>query len=568
MSSARHIAGFLERRSAWPRLTLLTGLDDLARAMTDGPQIVVIATDDTLAVLGLRAGGAADVQAVLDFSVNFTTFSRFQRRWTWTSVLAIQLDNLLDRLGADLARGRGDAVYLYLQTGFVRKQFPLAQAAAPERAAPVAPGAEVHSESCRAVNHRLDDILATFGDASLQATSLHPTPGHDSYHCYAPHNRLLGIGRGTTERQMMCGAVFEYCERWVGMAPPSDCITAPYAALGDDALHPGQLLGLGDGQWRRTVPGFRDDAPLDWLPARLESTGARKWVPLSMVHYLHDEGALSSRYRNSNGCALGNSFDEAALFGALEVIERDALLATWYSASSPPRIAATTITCHQAAGLLMLLASGGYEVLCFDITLDIGIPTVLVLMLGQGHGKLAGFVTAASHPNAAVALRSALAEAQSLIGSAERNFARYERQSARDATRMQHLRNENQALYYGQAAQRHHFTVLCKGRTTLSYAVFLARHPVAPREPGMAYRQLCTRAAGAGYELVAVDNTPAMLRSLGLASARVFIPGTIPLAFGDHPPAVPPQRLARAARSAGWVRADADMAEAQLHPLG
>lgn len=568
MTSVRHLGHFLERRAPGPRVTLVNNPADLVAVLRDGPQLVVIATAETLAVIGLQTGGAPEVQGVLDFSDNFTTFSLLQRRWAWTAVLEVQLESLLDSAGADLAHGRSDGVYLYLQTDFVRKHFPFAQRTGTDDGAPPLMTGDVHPESCRRSNHRIDEILATFGAASLQATRLHPTAERDSYHCYAPHNRLLGIGRGASERQMMCGAVFEYCERWIGQARPRECNTASYAMLGDSARHPGQLLGLDAAQCELAVQGFRRDASIDWLPARLESTGARTWVPLSMVHYLLDEGALSSRFRNSNGCALGNSFEEAALFGALEIIERDALLAVWYSASPPPRIEAGTITCDRTSGLLLLLASRGYETLCFDITLDLDVPSVLVLLSGSGPGKLAGFVTAASHPNAAVALRSALAEAQSLIGSAEQNLARYQLQARHDATRMTRLRNDNQALYYGQAGQRHHFTGLYEGQLRLSYAAFLARHPGAEREPARAYRQLCERVASAGYELVSVDNTPPVFQPLGLASARVFIPGTIPLAFGDHAPVIPRGRLERAARRADWIRADADMANAPLHPLG
>lgn len=560
MSEHGAIGAYLAQRPAASRPTRIVHPAD--PALPDGDaQIVVLASDDTLAVLGLRRGTA--LRAILDFADGFAGFSRHARRWRWHAVTQIQLGALLDRLEAEYAAGGGNAVYVYLNGGFVRKHYPFAEAAPPRPDDQPARG-----DSCRAVNPRLDEILAAFGEASLQATSLHATPGHDSYHCYAPHSGLLGIGRGTTDRQMMCGAVFEYCERWVGMTRPRDSVTAARTALGEAALAPAELLGLSDEACRAAVPGFDPAAPIAWVRATLAGSGACKWVPQSMVQYLLDDGALASRYRNSNGCALGNSFEEAALFGALEVIERDALLATWYSASSPPRIEPASIDCAETAGLLMLLSSGGYEVACFDITLDLGVPTALVLMRGRAPGRLAGFVTCASHPHAAVALRAALAEAQSLVGSAERNLARHRQEARHDPARLARLRRDNQALHYGLDEQRHHFDALCAGDARLDYGAFLRRHPRAERAPGPAYRQLCERLAAERYELVAVDNSPVQLEALGLASARVFIPGTIPLAFGEHPPAIPAGRLARAARRAAWVRADADLAAAPLHPLG
>lgn len=566
MSDMSQLADYINGSELRSRLVLITDLDTAdADCAPCGLHIVVIATGETLALLPIHDACASEMQTVRVFSSDFATFTRFERRWAWTSVLQVQLDALLIKLTAALERSSGGGIYLYLNGAFSRKHFPSAQ---PAMFADAPADPPVYSESCRATNSRLEDILAAFGNNSLQATSLHATPGHDSYHCYSPQNRMLGIGRGITDREMMCGAVFEYCERWVGLTKPGDCVTGSYASLRQQALRPEQVLGLSEEQCRRVVPGFISELAMEWLPARLEDSGSGALVPLAMVNYLLGPGVLFSRYQNSNGCALGNSFEEAALFGALEVIERDALLATWYSRSPPPRIDIANVACDRTAGLLLLLEGAGYDVLCFDITLDLPVPCTLVLMLGRGSGKMAAFVTAASHPNPAVALRSALAEAHSLIGSAERNFARHLTRLVRDPAELQRLRNESQALYYGHAEQRQHFDFLGNSTPSLSYADFVARYPFGPQAPQLAYRRLCEQAAEAGYGLISVDNTPSMLHPLGLASARVFIPGTIPMAFGDYLPAVPAQRLARAARRASWIRSDADLSSPQLHPLG
>lgn len=563
----QQLAAYLAGCKPAARLILLTELDT-EMAPDTAPRVLVIATADTLALLpqsGEHADSASDLAAARIFSGDFNTFSRFQRRWRWTAVLQAQLDALLAQLDLALAQGTANGLYLYLNGAFSRKYFPSTQAGPHLAATATAPA---DHESCRAANSRLEDILAAFGNASLQGTSMHATPGHDSYHCYSAQNRMLGIGRGTTDRQMMCGAVFEYCERWVGLTRPGNCVQGSYTELGAQALGPEDVLGLTREQCQRLVPGFDAQLQMAWLPARREDSGQAALVPLAMVNYLLDPGVPFSRYQNSNGCALGNSFEEAALFGALEVIERDALLATWYSQSPPPRIDLATVSCDRTAGLLLLLEAAGYDVLCFDMTLDLPVATTLVLMLGRTQDKLAGFVTAASHPHPAVALRSALAEAQSLIGSAERNFARHQQRLARDPAELQRLRNENQALYYGHAEQRHHFDFLAQAQPTLDYADYLARHPSSPSTPQAAYRRLCQQAAAAGYGLIAVDNTPAMLKTLKLSSARVFIPATIPLAFGEHVPAIPPLRMANAARSADWIRGSANLAAPLLHPLG
>lgn len=555
MSAIAQLSEYLAHRQG-PCAVLLSGFDAPGAAPPEGRWIAVIASGETLALLPLRGAGGPELRAVREFSGGFSTFPRFARRWTWNAVLQIQLEMLLDALAAE--PDGGGSLYLYLHGAFCRKYFPAARPAAAAPAKPSAPAAY------RAVNARLDDILAAFGSASLHGISLHATPGNDSYHCYAPHNRLLGIGRGTTEQQMRCGAIFEYCERWVAMTLPAPSVQGSYRSLREQALRPAQVLGLSEEQCQRLVPGFSADRTLHWLPARLEDSGESALVPLPMVNYLLDSSAQFSCYQNSNGCALGNSFAEAALFGALEIIERDALLTTWYSRSAPPRIGLARLPCSETAGLLMLLDAAGYEVRCFDITLDLPVPSVLVLMLGRGPGQLAAFVTAASHPDPALALRTALAEAQSLLGAAERNFARYRQTPAGQ----RQFRQASQALQYGDRALLHHFDFLRQAAPTLDYAEFIARYPAGPAHPQRAYRRLCEQVGDAGYRLIAVENTPAMLQPLGLASARVFIPATTPMAFGVAQPGVPPQRLQRAARRAGWVRRDADLSSLLPHPLG
>ncbi len=519
----------------------------------------LLATPSTLALLpGAHAGSRAQLDA---FAGQFGAFPAFQRRWRWNAMLQSQLAALLARLAArDTEPG---CVYLYLEGAFSKRHFP---APARARTGTHATG----RRDCRTGAADLDGALRAFGNASVQGLVLQPSPGGDSYHCYQPATGLLGIGRGSTDLQRMRGAVLEYCERWAGSTIPPAARLARHVDLGDAAWRPDQVAGVPPQQAARLFPGFDAERPMHWLPCRLVHADAERLLPLQMINYLLAPERPFSHGQNSNGCALGSTPEEAALFGGLELIERDGLLLAWYSRSAPPRFAAASIASAPLRQLYCLLELAGYDVLCFDITTEFALPAVLVLLLGRDEGRLAAFVTAACHPDPHEAMAAALGEAHSLVGVTERNLARQRRRHG-DAS-LAHLRDSAQAQFYGLPSQRHHFNFLATVPETLAWQDFAATHAhsaaTALRGPAAAWRMLCAHAARAGYELVVADITPPALPAIGLHAARVFIPGTLPLTFGDKPLCLPPGRLARAARHCAWVDAAADLTHPLLHPLG
>jgi len=520
----------------------------------------VLATQSTLALL---PGAHANCRAQLDaFAGQFGVFPAFQRRWRWNAMLQSQLAALLERLAA--REPEPGCVYLYLEGAFSKRYFP---APAPARATTEAP--VTGRRDCRTGAADLDGALRVFGNASAQGLVLQSSPGGDSHHCYQPATGLLGIGRGSTDLQRMRGAVLEYCERWAGSTIPPAARLARYADLGDAAWRPDQVADVPAQQAPLLFPGFDPERPMHWLPCHLVHAGVERLLPLKMINYLLEPEHPFSHCQNSNGCALGSTPEEAALFGALELIERDGLLLAWYSRSAPPRIDVASIASAPLRQRYKLLELAGYDVLCFDITTEFALPAVLVLLLGRGAGRLAAFVTAACHPDPHEAMGAALGEAHSLVGVTERNLARQRRHG--DAN-LDHLRDTAQAQFYGLPSQRHHFDFLATAPETLAWQDFVATHAhsaaTALRGPAAAWRMLCAHAARAGYELVVADITPRAVTALGLHGARVFIPGTLPLTFGDKPLCLPAGRLARAARHCAWVNAAADLSQPLLHPLG
>ena len=101
---------------------------------------------------------------------------------------------------------------------------------------------------------------------------------------------------------------------------------------------PGQIVNLRDLFFGRSpqfpedvLPVYGDDMPLHWTWAH-SVFGDEALVPAQEIWFsarnLPGEPPLVGQ--TTNGCALGNSVEEAALFALFEAIERDAYLLMWY----------------------------------------------------------------------------------------------------------------------------------------------------------------------------------------------------------------------------------------------
>jgi ribosomal protein S12 methylthiotransferase accessory factor len=501
---------------------------------------------------------------LLAFSDALAGFGAFERRWSWSSLLAWQLASALAacvELLSEAATGASAPFYVYLNGAFQRRYFPRWLAAA----APVPRHCETAAEgNCRGVMAHPRDIVRVFGAESAQNCTMGFAADQQSAYCYNRRLAIVGIGRGRTEEEMLMGAALELAERWVATQRPSEVRSATQRTLGAGALPPHQVWGLPEAAGAQVFPEFSADVAIDWLRCKVEPRGLEQWLPLEMVNYLWDAPRTITRHRNSNGCALGNSPAEATLFAALEVIERDALLLTWYSGCAPPRFELTSIDHAPTVELLRLLALRGYEVAMFDMTSEFDVPAVLVLLQGAIEGSLATFTTAASHPNPRHSIYTALGEAYSLIAAAEHN-----QQRARQLEFNDHSATVQQYLRYADARHLEPFAFLLRLPPTLQFAAFVAAHPFTDLGAAQALESLLARLAVLDYEMIICDNTPAALRALQLSSARVYIPGTLNLTFGgvtaEH---IPPERFRRAARYLSWMDGDCEPRHGLPHPLG
>ncbi|MFF3677496.1 TOMM precursor leader peptide-binding protein [Streptomyces sp. NPDC002120] len=356
-----------------------------------------------------------------------------------------------------------------------------------------------------------------------------------------------GHGRARTFADSERIALFEAVERYAGMRPTGrrTDLLASFAELGPERALDPERLGLPDPAHHGhpgspTVP-YTPDLPLHWVRG-WSLTHHRPTAVPEHVAYWDVPGPDRTRvvYESSNGCGLGNSPEEAALYGLFEVAERDAFLMAWYAATPlrrvrPPAEDTDTLLLADRA------AAAGYRLLLLDATNDFGIPAVLAVCRYEGGHPDAPrmFLAAGAHHDPRAAIRSAVAEAvTNVLEAPHRSFAEG---GPRDPARLRPLLERPELVltlddHVGlstlpEAAPRLEF--LFADTPTVAAA---EAWPGAP-EPVPDLSDLLTltveRLARAGLEVITVDQSEPGLREwFGLHCVKAVVPGALPMTFG------------------------------------
>ncbi|MFD7630232.1 TOMM precursor leader peptide-binding protein [Streptomyces sp. NPDC059851] len=356
-----------------------------------------------------------------------------------------------------------------------------------------------------------------------------------------------GYGRARDFADSERIALFEAVERYAGMRPTGrrTDLRAPFAALGPDRAVDPERFGLPDPAHHghpssATVP-YTPDLELDWVHGWSLTRRRAVAVPEHVAYWdVPGPGRPRVVYESSNGCGLGNSPEEAALYGLFEVAERDAFLMAWYAATPlrriqpPPEDTGTAMLADRAA-------LAGYRLSLLDATNDFGIPAVVaVCRYGGGHPAAPRmFLAAGAHHDPRVAIRSAVAEVvTNVLESAHRSLADG---GPRDPERLRPML-ERPELVVGLddhvglntlpgAGPRLEFLFADTPRVPVAEAWPGAPEPVADLTDLLG--ATVDRLSRAGLEVITVDQTEPGLRDrLGLHCVKVLVPGSLPMTFG------------------------------------
>ncbi|HEX5598241.1 MAG TPA: TOMM precursor leader peptide-binding protein, partial [Micromonosporaceae bacterium] len=396
-----------------------------------------------------------------------------------------------------------------------------------------------------------------------------------------------GYGRGLTFAEAERVALFEAVERMTGLSPRGKhpTLRASFAELGPQrALDPARL-GLHEPQLQDSpqfnISRYSPETVTTWVYGWSMAENRALAVPEHVAYWGHPirvDRADSPQFllESSNGCGLGNSLEEAVLYGLLEVAERDAFLMAWY-ASTPLERVAPPDEVPLVSHLVDRLDVFDYDLLLFDATNDFDIPAVAALALCRDPDSPMpqAFFAGGAHPDPREAIRAAVVEVVvnlMLVPEFTRTWPDlFDRDRLRllftDPQRVVKLHDHVAVNSLPEARERFDF-LLAESRPPRPWREVWPRQPQPAPDLGVLLTEIVDRVIEAGMDVVVVDQTDPIVRDeLGLHAAKVLVPGALPLAFGHvyrRTSGLP--RLLEVPRRLGRLPAHRSYNELSLHP--
>src|SRR5262249_23622493 len=136
-----------------------------------------------------------------------------------------------------------------------------------------------------------------------------------------------------------------------------------------------------------------------------------RYLPTSYLYYAYPLGTSQATcWADSNGNAAGNTIEEAAVQGFLELVERDAIAIWWYNQLSRPGVDLSSFDHPYVGKCLDFYGRNRRQLWALDLTTDFAIPTFAAVSrrIDQPSEEIIfGF---GSHLDARVALVRAITE--------------------------------------------------------------------------------------------------------------------------------------------------------------
>lgn len=292
----------------------------------------------------------------------------------------------------------------------------------------------------------------------------------------SPFNELPPTSAGTSidPEHALRRAVGEALERYSAL---NASLPAERATLDESGLAGRLPLCAPD---EPCPPSFRSpphDVPLTQTWALRLATGEQVLVPMALValDFRPEPPEPPVALSISTGLAFHQQLHEALWRGLCEVVERDAVMTTWWLRSRAPEISFSAGDVPASiAERLERLDARGFEARLYDIGTEVAIPTVFCVLRGQRFPKLV--VGAATRADPAEACCKALDEVVSMRVALQGPTAR-DGSGPGDAPTglVEHAR------LYAEERDPAAFDFLLRGeRAVVPYAVFAGRRMPAP----------------------------------------------------------------------------------------
>jgi len=228
------------------------------------------------------------------------------------------------------------------------------------------------------------------------------------------------FGKGSTAEQGEASALMEAIERYSGMFQGDEIRTTRRFTdfPSDQVIFPNDVLLYSDAQHRappapeethmEIPPPFDRTAIVEWSPVWSLRDERFRFLPSSLLYFFYRGGAGYNA--DSNGCAAGNTLEEAIVQGFLELVERDAYAIWWYNRLRRPQIDLSQFDDSYIRDLQNQLAETGRRLWVLDVTSDLGVPAFVAITHWMQNGRENIEFGSGAHFDTRIALLRALTE--------------------------------------------------------------------------------------------------------------------------------------------------------------
>lgn len=300
----------------------------------------------------------------------------------------------------------------------------------------------------------------------------------------------------------------------------------------------------------------------------------KAFIPEQLIYFdsHHISGEKRYVFDSSNGSALGSTLEEASLYAMLELFERDAFLSTWYGQIAPVRIGEDALQSPTVQSYLLALKRKGIKVHLFDISLELKIPTIWVLLEKMDAEKtdMAFYTAAATSFDLDDAIEKALIEATTAISVFTNVFKSEEAQQRKqllldDPTKVSKL--EDHLLLYSnrEAAKFLSFALETPYEMTKAELdAYYTKFDQSYSEILSYFHQILLGNSQKAYR--AKTENP-NLEKIGFVNVKYIVPEMLTMTFGHQNRRVVHSRIEKALKTKGRGKLDKQWIDLVPHPF-
>jgi len=237
-------------------------------------------------------------------------------------------------------------------------------------------------------------------------------------------------GKGKTDAQARASGFCEAIERYSGVFQGDEIREkSSYNKLGDRAIHPNACMNFSEQQyqhrqqwnaecqgWFQKVPEpFDTEREIDWTPVWSLTHQTFKYLPTAYCYYGYSPGYQPDSWADSNGCAAGNTIEEAILQAFMELVERDAVALWWYNRLQKPEVDLNSFDDPYFHNLKQYYQSINRELWILDLTTDLNIPTFAAVTRRCDRPVEDIVIGYGTHFDSKIALSRALTEVNQIL---------------------------------------------------------------------------------------------------------------------------------------------------------